>query len=165
MSSVTYSTSLKPMWKGVIYICALFLAVVSLDIVFGALFQVNFVVFNIKEDVETWFPILFSLVFIASILSIFYTAKYEIIVSEDKLSQKGLFSSFSFNIDEIDEIFVDVMLVNIKSGRKAISLGNLYSEFEEPVGHIANKIKENEDIRFKGKDKHIKKYFPWAVDE
>ncbi|MDR9418201.1 hypothetical protein [Gracilimonas sp.] len=165
MNTTTYSTSLKPIWKGISYICALFLAVVSLDIVIGSLFQVNFVVFNIKEDVETWIPIFFSLLFIASILSIIYTAQYEISISENTLSKKGLFGSFSFDIDEIDEIFVDVMLVNIKSGRKTISLGNLYSEFGKPVEHIANKIKGNENIRFKGKDKHIKKYFPWAVDE
>lgn len=165
MNTNFYKTSLKPIWKGVSYTCALFLAVVSLDIVIGALFHINFVVFNIKEDVETWIIIFFGLVFVASILSIFYTAKYEIVVSEDKLSKNGLFSSFSFNIEDIDEIFVDVMLVNIKSGRKAISLGNLYIEFEEPVDHIANKIKGNKDIRFKGKDKYIKKYFPWAVQE
>lgn len=160
----SYTTSLKPLWKGVLYSSALMLAIVSLDIVMGVFFQVNYIIGDIKEGGAYWPAIFFLFTFILSVISIFYTYKYEVEINENGLVKKGLFNTFSFSYDDIEEVFVDIAIVSFKSGRKAISLGNLYTDYEEPVQYISNKLKERTDLRFKGNEKRIEKYFPWRTD-
>lgn len=164
MSTSKFTTSLKPIWQFVLYASAIFIAVISFDLLLGAFFQANFILENVKEEVEIWIIVFFSLVFIGSLLSILYAYHYELEINETSLAKRGLFSSYSFTYDQVDEIFVDVMLVIIKTKDRSISLGNLYSEYEKPLAFISQKLEGRTDITFKGKPKRIKRYFPWVTD-
>lgn len=165
MKSVSYSTSLKTPWKIVLYLCAAFLAVISADLVSGILFGYTILVENINEDAQYWVVVFFTLVFMGSIASIYYTHYFEVKVDESGISKKGLLNSFHLSYDEIEEIFTDIMIVSFKGNGKAISLGNLYTDFEEPMEYISTQLSGRKDIHFRGKSKRVKRFFPWAPDE
>ncbi|MEX0720275.1 MAG: hypothetical protein WD059_06375 [Balneolaceae bacterium] len=152
MQSEQIVAALKPAWKIVVYLCSLFLLVVSVDMIFT-------LATNYGNDWSYFLSLfLFIFVFAGSIISILYTFKYQLIIDENGITQQGLFSTNTIQYSEIDKLFFDVMLINIYGNGKAVSLGNLYNDYDRAAKFIADKVKGRDDITFKGKQKYISRY-------
>lgn len=111
-----------------------------------------------------WPAIILFLTIIGAILAMIYSYFYEVQVTETGFSKKGVFGSFSLKFDDIEEVFCDVGIISFKSDGKEISLGSLYTNFDEISKLVEIKIEGRTDINFTGKDKRISKYFPWALE-
>ena len=165
MNDILYTTSLKPLWKAILNLSALFIFIVCLDVVVDILFGINLIFEPAVERNNTWPVIVLGLAIIGSVFSMVYSFFYEIEVTESGFRKKGVFGSFSLHYDDIEEVFCDKGIVSFKSDGKAVSLGSLYTNFGEIFSLVENKIEGRSDISFTGKKKRIKKFFPGAVED
>lgn len=149
-------TSLKPIWKTVSYLCAGFIAFVSLDIIMDVLFASG--VFIDAVDDVAWPLYFFTVVFLASIASIIYISKYRLSISDDGIKKEGAFFTYTIPFDEIDKIVFDSMLIIFHGNDKSVSLGNLYNDYERAAQFIFKRLEGRDDLTIKGKQKHIDKF-------
>ncbi|WP_020403208.1 hypothetical protein [Gracilimonas tropica] len=164
MNDILYTVSLKPIWKAVLNLSALFIIVVCSDIIIDVLFGVNLLFEPVVKQTSIWPVFILSLALLGAIISLLYSFYYAIEVSETGFRKQSLFGSSEIAFDEIDEIFCDLGIVSFKCGGKAVSLGSLYSNFDEVMELVKANITNYQDIDFTGKDKRTKQYFPQALD-
>lgn len=160
MEEILYKTTLKPLWKGLLYLSAIFIATLTLDVLLGLYFNSNFIADNINPETPIWAVIIIAGLFLGSIGVIIYALFTELHITESGVIKKGVFKNSQLLFSEVDEVVCDKFLVTLKAGSSRASVGDLDSDFKEIIGFIRSKLKDEEDITVKGKEKYVKRFFP-----
>ncbi len=103
-------------------------------------------------------PVLGALTILVGILWFPYMQKFKIQFKPDGVKQDGLLSK-EIPYDDIERLIVRKGFIEIRSGFfKRISIGDLYTNFEEASEILAAKLQESDNINLSGKQKYIDEY-------
>jgi hypothetical protein len=113
-------------------------------------------------------PFLFNLSMIISAIILFFVLSlslpffhhFRITFTEEGIEQHGFFKK-SIPYEEIDTISVDKGMIAVRTGSffQKLSIGNLYTNFEEAAKFLSQQIAAKDRISFKGNEKHIERFF------
>ena len=160
MAEILYKTTLKPFWKGLLYLSAMFIAVLALDVLLGIYFDSNFIADNINAETPLWAVLMIIGMCIGSIFVIIYAYFSELYITESGIIKKGIFRESHFSFSDVDEVVCDKFLVTLKARSIRASVGDLDSNFNEIISFIRSKLRDKEGIAVKGKEKYVKRFFP-----
>lgn len=103
-------------------------------------------------------PALGAITILVGILWFPYMQKFKIQFEPDGVKQDGLLSK-KISYDNIEKLIVRKGFIEIRSGFfKRISIGDLYTNFEDASEILAAKIQERDNINLSGKQKYIDEY-------
>ncbi len=109
---------------------------------------VLWIILNIESTFD--FVVCIAMLVLSSYLLI-DTFVHKIFLDENSITEKSLIGNKQIIFQEITHIGIDSILTEIKSGKRKIKIGKLnFNDYDQIMGTVISKIKDNENLLFAG---------------